>query len=183
MNQYNLNKLEYNKILKILSGFCHTYIGKEIAQNLTPLNDKNKVIRELEDTAEALSLLDRNGTPPISEIENIETYIKLLESHNTLSSKALLDICNILNIANELKVYFSSFVAEESYPNLTIYFSELYSNNSILDKIQSSIIASDTIADNASSALSSIRRHQRQAEQDIKNKLNAILHSSYSKYI
>ena len=29
-----LNKLEYNKILEILSNYCKTYIGKNIAINL-----------------------------------------------------------------------------------------------------------------------------------------------------
>ncbi len=89
----------------------------------------------------------------------------------------------ILNIADELKTYFSNFLDDESYENLRIYFESLYTNSSIVDKIKKSIIDSETIADNASSTLSSIRRHIRQAEQDIKNKLNQILHSSYSKYM
>ena len=183
MDNYYLNKLEYYKILEQLSTFCHTYVGKELVENLHPSNEKDIVIEKLEETKQAISLIDRNGTPPISEIENIEMYLKLLESKNTLSAKALLDICNILNISNELKLYFSNFVEDISYSNLTTYFSNLYSNISIIEKIKSSIIDKDTIADNASSTLSNIRRHQKQAEQDIKNKLNSILHSSYSKYM
>ena len=127
--------------------------------------------------------MDRNSTPPIAEIEDIRVYIKMLESSNTLSPKALLDICNILNMANELKIYFSNFLDDETYENLRFYFDELYTNSSIVDKIQKSIVDSETIADNASSNLSTIRRHIRQAEQDIKSKLNSILHSSYSKYM
>ena len=127
--------------------------------------------------------MERNSTPPISEIEYIRVYIKMLESSTTLTAKALLDICNILNIADELNTYFSDFLDDESYENLRIYFENLYTNSSIVDKIKKSIIDSETIADNASSALSTIRRHIRQAEQEIKNKLNSILHSSYSKYM
>ena len=183
MNQYNLNKLEYWKILETLSSFCHTYIGKNLVDKLVPSNNKNKVISLLQETEQAISLIDRNGNPPLSEIENIEIYVKLLESHNTLSCKALLDVCNILDIADALKIYFSDFIDDESYSNLNQYFSQLYSNTSIAEKIKSSIIDSDTIADNASPSLANIRRHQRQAEQDIKNKLNTILHSSYAKYM
>ena len=183
MDNYYLNKLEYYKILEQLSTFCHTYVGKGFVQNLQPSNKKDIVVEKLEETKQAISLIDRNGTPPLSEIENIEMYLKLLESKNTLSAKALLDICNILNISHELKIYFSNFVEDLSYSNLAIHFSNLYSNTSIIEKIKSSIIDKDTIADNASSTLSNIRRHQKQAEQDIKNKLNSILHSSYSKYM
>ncbi len=184
MNQMYLNKLEYNKILEMLSTFCHTYVGKQLVNGLTPSNDVDFVKRILTETEQAVSLIERNGTPPISEIEDIRVYIKMLESSSTLSAKALLDICNVLNMADELKNYFSNFVDDETYEFLNIYFSNLYSNSTIIDKIKNSIIDSETIADNASTNLANIRRHQRQAEQDVKNKLNTILHSStYSKYM
>ena len=183
MNKLYLKKLEYDQILQKLSEYCHTYIGKEKALCLEPSSDKEFVNKSLLETSQAVSLIDRNSTPPISEIEDIRVYIKMLESSTTLTAKALLDICNVLNIADELKTYFSNFLDDESYENLRIYFESLYTNSSIVDKIKKSIIDSETIADNASSTLSSIRRHIRQAEQDIKNKLNQILHSSYSKYM
>ena len=183
MNNYYLNKLEYGKILDNLSNYCHTYIGKEKALGLSPSNNKEIVEKILSETTEAVSLLERNGTPPLSEIEDIRVYIKMLESSNTLSAKALLDICNILNMSDELKAYFSNFIDDESYEHLRIYFDSLYTNPSIVDKIKKSVIDSETIADNASSNLANIRRHIRQSEQEIKNKLNSILHSSYAKYM
>ena len=183
MNNNYLNKLEFDQVLQKLTEYCHTYIGKEKALDLEPSADKNYVKKTLLETSEAVSLMERNSTPPISEIEDIRVYIKMLESSNTLTAKALLDICNILNMADELKTYFSDFLDDESYENLRVYFENLYTNSTIVDKIKKSIIDSETIADNASSSLSAIRRQIRQAEQEIKNKLNSILHSSYSKYM
>ena len=181
-NNY-LNKLEFDQVLQKLTEYCHTYIGKEKVLELKPSSDKDYVKKALLETSEAVSLMERNSTPPISEIEDIRVYIKMLESSSTLTAKALLDICNILNMADELKTYFSDFLNDESYENLRIYFENLYTNSTIVDKIKKSIIDSETIADNASSTLSTIRRHIRQAEQEVKNKLNSILHSSYSKYM
>ena len=183
MNTNYLEKLEFDKILQNLSEYCHTYIGREKTLSLEPYSDKEFVKKSLSETSQAVSLIDRNSTPPLSEIEDIRVYIKMLESSNTLTAKALLDICNILEMADELKAYFSNFLDDEAYENLRVYFESLYTNSGIVDKIKKSIIDSETIADNASSALSSIRRHIRQAEQDIKNKLNSILHSSYAKYM
>ena len=181
-NNY-LKKLEFDQVLQKLTEYCHTYIGKEKALDLEPSSDKDYVKKSLLETSEAVSLMERNSTPPISEIEDIRVYIKMLESSSTLTAKALLDICNILNMADDLKAYFSDFLDDESYENLRIYFENLYTNSTIVDKIKKSIIDSETIADNASSTLSTIRRHIRQAEQEVKNKLNSILHSSYSKYM
>ena len=41
-NKY-LEKLEYNEILNILSTFCETTVGKNLALNLVPTNIKSEV--------------------------------------------------------------------------------------------------------------------------------------------
>ena len=184
MNQTYLNKLEYNQILQKLTTYCHTYIGKNLAFNLLPSNQKEVVSNALAETNEAVSLIERNSTPPISEIDDIDIYLKLLESSSTISAKALLSVVNILEMSDELIEYFSSFINTDDFPHLNGYFSELYTNHSIIDKIKKCVIDENTIADNSSVALANIRRRERRLEQDIKSKLNTILHSSsYSKYI
>ena len=184
MNKIYLEKLEYNKILEKLSFYCHTYLGKNIAINLLPSNKKEEVQTWLLETMEAVSLMERNSTPPITEIQNIELYIKSLESKFTISAKALLSIADIFQISEDLIEYFADYKNSEDYLLLNGYFDCLYSNNQIVDKIKKSILDENTIADNASNTLSSIRRNERKLEQDIKSKLNTILHSSsYSKYI
>lgn len=184
MNNLYLKKLEYPTILEKLASYCHTYIGKDLVYNLLPSNKKEDVKKMLNETAEAVGLIQRNSTPPISEIANIEIYLKLLESYTQISAKALLDIANILEMSAELREYFYNFSEHEDFIILNDFFYELYSNSSISDKIKKSILDENTIADTASQNLANIRRKKRRLEQDIKNKLNTILHSSsYSKYI
>ena len=161
MNQTYLNKLEYNQILERLKTYCHTYIGKELAGNLKPSNQKEEVKINLAMPNEAVSLIERNSTPPISEIDDIFVYLKLLESSSTISEKALLSVVNILEMADELIEYFSSFANTEDFPNLKEYFANLYTNHSIIDKIKKCVIDENTIADNSSNALASIRRRER----------------------
>ena len=185
MKQIYLKKLEYYNILEKLSSFCNTYIGKNLALNLLPSNDREIVQKSLLQTEQAVNLISRNSTPPISEIENVEIYIKLLESYSSLSAKALLDIAHILDIASNLKDYFNAdFISNEEYRYIEEHFDLLYSNSNITNKIKDSIIDENTISDSASNTLSTIRRNERRIEQEIKNKLNSMIHSSnYSKYI
>ena len=184
MDKISLEKLEYFKILEKVASFCNTYIGKDLALNLLPYTNKNDVDNKLSETLEAVSLIERNSIPPISEIDDIGFYIKALESSNTISAKALLSICNIIEMANELINYFTVFKDTEEYFVINNYFLLLYSNHSIIDKIKKSIIDENTIADNASNTLSNIRKKEHKLEQDIKSKLNNMLHSStYSKYM
>lgn len=185
MKQTYLNKLEYFKIINILSGYCKTYVGKKLVANLVPSNNKDEVLKLLQETEEAVNLTYRISTAPMSEIANISENLLTLESFGVLSIKSILEIKNILQLSQELKNYFyTETIDTSSFTLLEQYFSKLYTNKSIVEKISKIIIDENTIADDASSNLKNIRRKQRNLEQDIKDKLNSFIHSSsYSKYI
>lgn len=181
-----LTKLEYNQILNIVSSYCLTYKGKHLSDNFSPINNKDVVEKLLEETDSAVTLLIRKGEIPLSDIENIEINIKNLESYNSLNAKALLDIANVLRISRQLHQYF--FDDEEfdlsDFSILEDLFSMLYYNKNMEDTIFNSIIDEDTIADDASKALSSLRKNRRKLEQDVRDRLSNFIHSaSYSKYL
>ena len=50
MDTKYLEKLEFNKIIEKLKGFCCTYRGKELANTLTPTNQKEIVEKLLNET-------------------------------------------------------------------------------------------------------------------------------------
>ena len=181
----NFKKLEFNKILDILGSYCVTYMGKNLAMRLLPSNSIETVQTLLNETEEAVNLTYRNSAPGFYEIENIDVELKHLESNNTLSCKSLLNLKNIFKLSQELKEYFSKdFLDISEYPILSGIFNSLYSNKDIVNKITSCILDENTIDDKASSDLQSIRRKQRKLEQNIRDQLNKIIHSSsYSKYI
>lgn len=184
----NLLKLEYNKIIEILSNYCVTYIGKEKCNKLLPENKQSRIQYMLNQTTEANSLLNRFGSCPISDIPNIDIWIKSLESNITLSPKALLEVAHILKIARELKTYFydedSELMGEEIFPILNSSFEQFYSNPGIEKLIFNSIIDENSIADDASKTLLSLRKNRKSLETNIKDKLNTFIHSStYSKFI
>ena len=185
MNNNYLEKLEFNKIKEILSTFSCTYIGKEYCANLFPTNIKEDVKYSLKETQEAVNLISRNSCPSFYEIADISINLKNLESNNTLSIKSLLELTTILKLANELKEYFNKdFIENNDSPILCNLFIALYSNKNIIEKINLCIIDENTIDDKASKSLSSIRKKQKNLEQDIRNKLSQMIHSStYSKFI
>ena len=180
-----LNKLEFYEIQKILSLFCHTFLGKKYAQELEPCFRKEEVSRKLSETEEAIRLLYQNSSPSITEISDISISLKLLEQDSTLSLKALLEIAQVLKLAQTLKNYFQKdYIENLHYPILSELFSCLYTNPAITDRIFSCILDENTLDDNASSTLQSLRKKQRKLEQDIRSRLNEMIHSSkYAKYI
>lgn len=186
MLQKYLYKLEYNKILDKVCDCCKTYIGKELVSSLLPSSNKDLVKKQLEETSSALTLLIRKGEPSIFNIANIDLWIKHLKSYNFLSATALLEVANVLKTSRCLHEYFFSDKDFDlsGFAILEDLFSMLYYNKSIEDIIFTSIIDENTIADDASKTLSSLRRNKRKLEQEIRDKLSSFTHSSaYSKYL
>ena len=178
-----LNKLEYNEIIKKLGGYCKTYLGKNLCEQLVPNFSYEQVDVLLNETKQADTLLHQKGIPPFYETEELEKYIKVLESNQTLSIKGLLNFAVLLKMCRELKEYFYDD-SSVTFEYLEKYFSFLYSNPSIEKNIFDKIIDENTVADNASSKLASLRRNRKNFEQEIKDKLNGFIHSStYAKYI
>lgn len=178
-----LNKLEYNEIIKNLGGYCKTYLGKNLCEQLVPNFSYEQVDVLLNETKQADTLLHQKGIPPFYETEELEKYIKVLESNQTLSIKGLLNFAVLLKMCRELKEYFYDD-SSVTFEYLEKYFSFLYSNPSIEKNIFDKIIDENTVADNASSRLASLRRNRKNFEQEVKDKLNGFIHSStYAKYI
>lgn len=179
MNKKYLEKLEYNKVLENLCLFAKTYIGVEKCKTLSPSNNVNYL---LEQTYEAYNLICRNGNLPISQIDNIDILIKNLESNFSLTVSDLLKLTHILKTARELKEYFS--FNQDDYELIADYFFNLYTNKQLEKEISDKILDENTISDNASTKLKSIRKSQKNLSLEIKNKLNMIIHSkNYSKYL
>ena len=185
MNTHYISKLEFHKVLENLSTYCSTYLGKELAFNLQIYHEVNIVKQKLAETEEAVNLIYKNSVPSFYDIQDIHIYLINLESSQSLTIKGLLDLNTIFLCSRDLKSYFSKdYIEKNDFPILEGLFSSLYTNEGVIAKISSSIIDENTIDDKASPELQKIRKKIRNLEQDIRSKLNTMIHSSsFSKYV
>ena len=184
MNNKTLEKLEFNKICQILKIFSITYIGKTHIDNLYPMHNKKEIEKSLKQVSDASTLLYRKGNIPLGEIEDTTEHIKKLNSNMFLTAKQLLDLANILQISYNLKDYFfndelSKDINMTEFTSIYNLFNNLYTNIEIQNSIFNSIIDENTLSDNASKELYSIRKQQKSKETEIREKLNSYLHSKY----
>lgn len=184
MNEKYIKKLELNKIIDILSSYCITEIGKNFLHDIEPSNNKLIVKHLLSETTQARSLISQSGNLPIADIHDFNIISKLLKSDIALSCGNLLNVGHILRISRNLKSYFSSVDDVSKYDSIENYFGNLYTNIDLENNIFKSILDENTVADEASPALASLRRKKRNLEASIKDNLSKLIHSStYSKYI
>lgn len=182
MQERNLRVLEFPKIRDMLAAYAVTDMGKDAVRALEPLSEPEKVIRLQNQTEEADTVLALNGGNPTAYFKDIRDYLKLASVGSTLSQKALLDVAEALKAARVVRA--ALVTQREDTPILTEMASRLTTNRTLEEEIFNAIISEDEIADRASQDLYDIRRHIRQINDRMRDKLNSIIRSSsMAKYL
>ena len=77
MKETYLEKLEYTNVIKNLSDYCNTTLGKSLSLSLKPSSNIGDVKKSLEETSEAVSVIYKAGNPPINEIIDNNDSLKV----------------------------------------------------------------------------------------------------------
>ena len=182
MNDRALRVLEFGKIRARLSEFALTDLGKERCLALAPQETLATAQEALEETEEAQVILTYLGGSPLVGFADVRPQLTLAEKGASLSPKALLDIARSLTAARAAR---SALVTErENTPRVTGLASHLQTFRNLEEAITGAIISEEEMSDHASPALADIRRHIRQANERVREKLNSMVHGSgFSKYL
>ncbi|MBR4359089.1 MAG: endonuclease MutS2 [Clostridia bacterium] len=182
MNERALRVLEFTKIREMLAAFALSDPGKQKCLTLTPLSDIAEVNRALDETEEAVAVLAYAGGNPLIGFQDVSEYLSLAEKGSTLSQKALLLVAESLRAARAAR---SSLVTDkENTPLITAMASRLQPLRQLETDITEAILSEEEISDRASPALMDIRRHIRQVNDRIRDKLNSMAHGAgYSKFL
>ena len=152
MEKKTLRVLEFDKILRMLSEYARNEDTRRRIEVLMPTSDFDVAERWLRETDFASVLILKHAAPDIAVVSEISGGLKRLEIGAALSMAELLNIAKILRTARVLGKYHPE---EESC--LRVYFDGLIPVKDMEDRIYSSILSEEEMADHASSELSNIR--------------------------
>lgn len=174
--------LEYNKILNMLSALATTEGSKEACRALIPTCDADKITLLQRETTDARALLLEKGEPSFGQIKDVIPLLERADKGSVLSPRELLDCANVLLTTRGIIDYSKTDRKFETV--LDEVFARLISNRQLEDKITRSIISEELIADEASAALSDIRRKIKAANNKIRESLQKyVAGGAYSKYL
>ena len=175
MNNY-YKSLELHKILEMLSDEASNSRTKEMALELSPCTDLEKVKKEMKKTEDAFELSVKYGTPGFTAFKDIRGSLCRASSGASLSLRELIDIGQMLYQVRIISDWYKS--VEEKDTTLCELFSSLSPNNFLEDKIKNSILSEDEISDMASHELADIRRKIAQAGVKIRESLDKLVRNS-----
>ena len=178
MNAKTLKVLEYNKIIEMLVSHATSYDGKAMCEGLTPYHDLATINEHLEHTKDALARVYRQGSVSFAGGGDLKMIIASLSVGSKLSCEELLAVSSMLSAVQRVKTYSDK---EEISDSLSGFFDEINPLTAINNEIKRCIISEDTISDDASSELKSIRRRMKQVGSNIHETLNSIISSQSGK--
>lgn len=174
--------LELNKVLSLLSSETGMPDAAEAALEIKPVYNADKVKKLLAETDAAYKLIARYGAPSFSGAPNVDAPLARAKAGGILSAGELLSIGETLRVVRAVGEWkTNSDSGSESA--LDFYFENLVPNKFLEDKIFFCIKNEDELNDNASPALSEIRRKISSCVSNIRSRLDKIVRSQSAKYL
>ena len=84
MNQKSLTKLEFPKIIEMLTDHASSPGGASFCRRIKPMTDLNKIITAQEQTAAAFTRIVKKGIPSFSGCYAVSDSLKRLETRKCL---------------------------------------------------------------------------------------------------
>ena len=178
MNQKALKTLEFDKIIHRLTEHAASVGAKKKCTELVPVTSLWEIERAQTQTADALRRIWQKGSISFGGIRDIRGSIKRLEIGGILGMGELRQIMSLLETAGQVQKYGAHEREDEKADSLDESFEFLDPVPSLCSEIRRCILADDEMADDASSALFSIRRSMRQMNDKVHNTLNAMVNGA-----
>lgn len=167
--------LGLDKVQDKLAEFLVCEDAKRLMYEEKLQTDLNTARENLNKTNDALMFYLRFGTPTFSGLDNIEGPLLRARNGGLLNYKELLKIADVLFVFNSIKNWRNKSEGVKSC--IDYLFDKLYFNKYLEDKIKSIIISEDSMADDASPELYSIRKRIVSSSNKIRDRLDKLLRS------
>lgn len=177
MNEKALRILEYPKIIDMLTGYASSPMGKDLCRNLMPSSDISEILQGQMETSDALTRVMKKGSLSFSGIRDIRGSLLRLKVGSTVGMAELLNIAATLDVALRAKSYGRREADDEDQDSLDGLFAQIEPLSNLNHEIRRCIIDEETMADDASPTLKSIRRQIKLTNERIHSQLASMVSS------
>lgn len=168
--------LEFDKIKELLKECTVTFQGREKAQSLCPSANYDDVISSLNETAEAVKIIEKRGGSPVNRYRDVKSVLTRIKVNAVLSMAELLLVASFLQAVRLARIGILD-VENEKQNNITDLARLLVPYKDVEQAIFNDILSDDEIADSASPKLNSLRKQIRSQNESIKDRLNSLVRS------
>ncbi|HHV77279.1 MAG TPA: endonuclease MutS2 [Syntrophothermus lipocalidus] len=180
MEEKALHRLEFDKILEMLSQKACSPMGAEKALELQPVYDLETASMRQQETGEALKVLRLRDTGFLTGVKDIRQHMRRVRSGVPLSTGELLDVGALVRASRLAR----DMVEGRECPGLCGLTGDLFVDEGIERAIRESIDEGGEVRDTASPELKAIRNRIATAKNRVREYLQEFVRSShYQKFL
>lgn len=168
-------QIEFDKVKELWAGLAVTDWAKERIREASLYFSESELRKQLRDTTDARSLIEKLGTPPLQNISEIKEVLLIAEKGDCLTPYQLERIEKVLVATKRLKDYLAR---GRMYDNSLAYYDENLDCLSELGNEISDKIRNGAVDDYASKELGQIRKQIVKCEEQMKQKSEQIMRSN-----
>jgi len=173
------DKLEFDKILEKLEGYCQSPLGREYVENIRFMTERDEIEKQLRQTHEFLLLLNTSVQPfPSENYLELKQEIHLLGIQNSvLNEQQIFKVFQVLETTSSILYFFRQKDGEnqELYPELAALTNDLDVEKDLLNAIKYVIDENGKIKSSASSDLARIRNNMGRKYQELDSRFRSAI--------
>jgi len=177
LNKKTIESLEFDKVLALLSEYAMSDAAKQRALDLLPINDQGKIIRWLNETTEACTIIEKSSSIPVHSLHGVEHIVTLVDKGYLPTPDQFEFLGTFLDSVKKIK----RFMIKQEYhaPTISSYAYSLYELTDLAEEV-SRCIRNNQVDDYASRSLAKLRNKLVSIDEKIKTKLGQIMKTSSS---
>ncbi len=172
-------KLEFDKVLELLEGYCYSPLGKEYVKRIKIIAEVDKLKKKLRQVHEfKMMLMEEIQDFPSENYLDLHQELKLLEIENyALNEEQIFRIAKVLKTMQDILYYFEKDEGErmEMYPELAELLEDLQFEKHLGAAIKEVMDEEGKMKPSASPELMRIRRFMNQRYRDLDTRFKAAL--------
>jgi DNA mismatch repair protein MutS2 len=102
MDAHTLELLEFHKVRELLAGYSACSLGRELAEQLEPMTDANRIRSELSLSSEMVIALGHGLAPPFGGLHDIRLLVRRAAIGAQLTAEQLLEVADTLTCTGNI---------------------------------------------------------------------------------
>ncbi len=167
--------LEFDKIKELWAEYALTDAAKEQIRETRPFLSEAELLAKQRETTQGRRMIELCGNPPLASLQGLAEIVEIAGKGDCLSVAQLVQVEASLTTVSRLKKY---LCRGKSYELSLSYYEE---NLEALEELRESIyvqIVNESVSDNASKLLKSVRGEIALAESRMREKADAVMRAN-----
>ncbi len=179
--------LGWDKLQQALASFAHTNLGRKLCLSRQPMDNEAQIKLEQSLHRQLRFLLDQGKTPPLTELEDVNTHLQRAQKGGVLPPEAIIEVAKAMSVSSSIRRYLmveGSDSKQESpdenrSPGLLVDMARGSHDLTALGRdLSRAFDPEGKLRDSASAELFSLRKKADSIAASIRNKLERMIRTS-----